>query len=368
VAVAKPRGFPRFVASIGLAFAGLFGILILMKGMREQSRAGEVVNGAYSLDMLQRAEGPCEFYLATEQKNGLPVTVKLLKPEYALNQAVAEAFLQTPRALQPIKHPNLPEILGIETDDTGIPFVVEEHVEGMPLSNELERFGRGMPLGPALDLVLQILSAVGMAHERGVVHGRLSPRSVVLERREDKKIVRVLDFCGASLAVALGTGAKGGAAADYLAPYLSPEARADPKRIDPRSDVWSLGVMIFEVFTGQLPYPTDDKGELDLGRMRSLEEVSQEVPPHLRATVNACLSKAPGSRPPNAGDLRERLLEPPPRSSKPPQTWPGRKSKRPDAMRTSSPGRLSVDSVDPMAATVSADSGPHRIPPGKGNR
>lgn len=337
--------------------------------MREQSRAGEVINGEYSLEMLSRAEGACEAYLATDQKSGQPVTVKLLKPEFALNRNVAEAFLKTPRALIGLKHPNLPEVLKVDLDDTGIPFVVEEHIEGTPLSNELERYSRGMSLGPALDLVLHILAAVAAAHERGVVHGRLNPRSVFLERQGGSKVVRVLDFCGASVAGAVRDKTKGGISARHVLAYLSPEARNHPERIDPRSDVWSLGVIIFEVFSGTFPFQAGEGGEADYGRPRPLEEAAPEVPPHLCATVNACLSADPNSRPRDAADLRDRLLAPPPRTSKPPQTG-AKRSSQSDAMRTSSPGRLAVDRVDrvdPMAATVASDSGPHRLPPKRGD-
>ena len=313
-------------------------------GTRERSRAGEVINGEYSLEMLSRSEGVCEAYLAFNQKSGQPVTVKLLKPEFALNQPVAEAFLNTPKRLSGLKHPNLPEVLKIDLDDTGIAYVVEEHVEGTPLSNELERWGNGMPLGPAFDLVLQILAGVATAHERGVVHGRLNPRAVALERRGNRKVVRVLGFCGTRAVCEATQGSWSGVAAGNLLAYLAPEARMTPARVDARSDVWSLGLMVYEMLSGRLPFPEGAAGTVTIESHRPLQKVGQDLPPHICTTIDACLSVSPENRPRDSADLRDRLMAPPARTSKPAQTRSASGTelllREPPIIQTSRPGRL----------------------------
>ncbi len=321
---------------------------------RERSRTGEVINGEYSLEMLSRSEGVCEAYLATDQTSGQPVTVKVLKPEFALNPNVAQEFLNTPKSLSRFKHPNLPQVLKVDLDETGIPFVVEEHVEGTPLSNELERFGNGMPLGPAFDLIVQMLTAVAAAHERGVVHGRLNPRAVILERQGSRRVVRVLGFCGASAAADAIKGSWDGVAAGNLLAYIAPEARMVPARIDTRSDVWSLGVLVYELLSGRSPFPPHAGATAGI-ETRQLQEVAPDVPRHMCTTVNACLSVSPASRPKDAADLRDRLMSPPARTSQPPRPGSERLSQKPLAMRTSSPGRLPPERVDPLAATLAGD-------------
>src|ERR1700733_5980277 len=116
------------------------------------TRLGDVLNGAYELHELLSAQDSHEVYRATERKNGRGVRVKLLRAEFALQSEVVERFLRAPRSRQLVAHTSLPSVR-VASDDTGIPFVIEETVDGRPLDELIASFPQGVPLGLANHLL-----------------------------------------------------------------------------------------------------------------------------------------------------------------------------------------------------------------------
>ncbi|MFI5308749.1 MAG: hypothetical protein ACHQ53_15435, partial [Polyangiales bacterium] len=111
-----------------------------------ESRAGDVLGARYALDELLVTGEVYDTYLATDRKGGgKKLVVKLLRPELALRAKVVDGFVRTPKTLTELEHPNVARVIAVESDETGIPFVVEERVEGEPLSRSFSGFGEGMP-------------------------------------------------------------------------------------------------------------------------------------------------------------------------------------------------------------------------------
>jgi serine/threonine-protein kinase len=179
----------------------------------ESSRTGDLLNGIYELHEALATGADSDTYRATDTRRGSSVQVTLLKAELALRAGAVERFLELPRALSGLRHPHVAQTLGIELDETGIPFVVQEDVKGEPLAKALAGFPQGMPLGVAVAVLSPVIDAVAAAHALSLVHGRLG--------REQIQLVRT---AGSSV------------------PKLSGFGRA-PEGVDATSDVWALGAL-----------------------------------------------------------------------------------------------------------------------------
>ena len=105
-----------------------------MGAAAHETRTGELLNQAYELHEVLESEGVCDIYRATDRKRARVVRIRLLRPEFALQSGVVQSFLHAPKTLTGLRHPNVSQVLAVESDDTGIPFVVEEHVEGESLA------------------------------------------------------------------------------------------------------------------------------------------------------------------------------------------------------------------------------------------
>ena len=122
-----------------------------MQAVARKARSGELINETYELKERLETSALAETYRATERDSGRVVRIKLLRPELALQSGAVEAFLRAPRTLHATRHPNLAQVLAIDTDATGIPFVVEESVEGESLARTMERsrwFGGSVMMVP----------------------------------------------------------------------------------------------------------------------------------------------------------------------------------------------------------------------------
>jgi eukaryotic-like serine/threonine-protein kinase len=236
----------------------------------ESSRSGDLLNDAYELHELLESDGDQHTYRATDTRNGSSVQIKLLRPELALQSGAVQRFLKVPKTLSGLRHPNLSQVIAIESDELGIPFVVEEHVQGEPLGNTVASFPQGMPLGVAINLLCPVVEAVAAAHERGVVHGRLQLAHVLLAKAGGNSVPKVTRF---GLA---------------------------PAGADARSDVWALGALLYQTLGGQT---IDRPG----ARHEPLDELAPHLPGELTDLVERCLREEPAARPASAVELRDAL-------------------------------------------------------------
>ncbi len=263
--------------------------------------------------------GMGEVYLAEDGRLGRKVALKTLPPEMAADPERRARFEREAKVVAALNHPNIVTIHSEEEHD-GASFYTMEHVEGEVLS-ELIPEG-GMTLSRLYDVAVPLSDALAAAHEKGITHRDLKPANVMVTKEGR---IKVLDFGLAKLADTPGSGAVAGAddvTATVTAPmtvegkilgtvtYMSPE-QAEGKPVDPRSDVFSLGVLLYEMATGQKPFGGDSNLSTLTAILRDtpreIGELNPSLPPQLGRIVQRCLAKEPSRRYQTALDVRNEL-------------------------------------------------------------
>jgi eukaryotic-like serine/threonine-protein kinase len=225
------------------------------------------------------------------------VALKLIQHGPSLE--LAERLFREAKAAARANHPAIVTVFGYGTDhDTGLHYLAMERLLGEDLATRLLRSGR-LPLPDALRIGADVADALASVHEAGVVHRDLKPANVFLAsygRRVDE--VKLLDF-GVARQFDLQTLTATGEIVGTLA-YMAPEQLMDPKRVDPRSDIYALGVMMFESLVGRLPYTATGLGELAQRVMTEdgprPESIEVELPPDVVQLLIRCLRRLPRDR------------------------------------------------------------------------
>src|SRR5581483_9297609 len=209
--------------------------------------SGDLVAGRYELEELVGTGGMSSVFRARDRQLERRVAIKILHEHYADDPEYLERFRREARAVARLSHPNIVTVID-RGDDDGRQFIVFEHVEGENLKELVLRSGR-LPVRRALELALAVADGLAFAHDHGLVHRDVKPQNVLLSRDGD---VKVTDFgIARSLHVehgvtqtgtVLGTG-------DYLAPE-----QASGKSVSPATDVYSLGVVLWELLAGDVPF------------------------------------------------------------------------------------------------------------------
>jgi tetratricopeptide (TPR) repeat protein len=255
--------------------------------------------GPYRLLREVGGGGMGTVYEAEDTRLGRRVAVKLLPPEYSRDRKAKERFLREARAAAGVDHPNLCTVHDVGESD-GRLYIVLSFYEGETLR---ERIRRGpLPLAEARDVAIQVARGLVRAHEAGIVHRDIKPANVMLTRRGEAKI---LDFGIARLqgdeASLTRTGASWGTPA-----YMSPEqARGEP--VDARTDVWSLGALLYEMIVGRRPFGGESLEAVVSAILTQepepLERVRPDVPEDLARIVERALTKEPAERYADATEL-----------------------------------------------------------------
>jgi serine/threonine protein kinase len=202
-----------------------------------------------------------EVYAAAPVTGGPRVAVKVLRSEFLLEPDVLRRFLEEGRTCIRLTHPNIVRVFDCVQAEDGSPYIVMELLEGVPLSAYTDNGGR-VPVAQAVPILQGILAGLAAAHASGVVHRDLKPENVFLTRDpEGTFVAKLLDFGVAKVMDAAGgmgnrtrTGMLLGTPA-----YMSPEQVRNAKDVDPRADLWSAGVMFYEMLTGRCAFdaPTE---------------------------------------------------------------------------------------------------------------
>jgi serine/threonine-protein kinase len=243
-------------------------------------------------------------WAARDAKRGEAVALKFVKNMGAGRPDVRRRFLREARAASLLNHPNVVRIQEILELEDGSPVLVMDLLNGRSLGEHLKRVGL-IPL-PELGAILQpVVDAVGAAHARGIIHRDLKPDNIFLvDTTDGRREVRVLDFGAAKLTAAAGDAAVTGGGdltrtGDMIGTpfYMSPE-QAFGDDIDGRTDVWSLGVILFECLTGRRPFDAENGGQL-LKRILSGEipPLDARLPEDVRELVVSMLAKDRNARP-----------------------------------------------------------------------
>src|SRR5579872_5324218 len=245
-------------------------------------------------------------YRAYDEMLHRDVAVKVVKKDARLDSSISQNLLHEARASSSLSHPNICTIHDVgETD--GELYIVMELVEGKSLYAMIA--GAGLPPESVMRYGAQIASALARAHDRGIVHRDLKAANIVVTA---EGLVKVLDF---GLAKRVGGGifdaptmsfstVQGASSVSGTLPYMAPEVlRGDAA--DPRSDLWALGVVLYELASGHLPFEGRTGFEISSAIMREIPKpLGPPVPPGLWAVIQRCLAKEPLQRYQTAGEVQ----------------------------------------------------------------
>ncbi len=268
---------------------------------------GEVLASKYRLEELLGSGGMGHVYRAVNQHVGRAVAIKVLRSEHAQNAMVKDRFLREARAANLVRHPNVVDVLDIGEEDGGAPFIVQELLEGEDLAHLVARRGGKLPIDEVCDLLVLVIDAVAEAHLRGVVHRDIKPENVFLAKTpRGPAVPKLLDF-GISKVRAPDLRATEVGLMMGTPAYMAPEQIQGARDADPRSDVWALGVMMFELIAGRMPFDAQDAPQLFVliatRDAPTLLEVRADVPPAISRVVERCLRRRPDERYPSAAEL-----------------------------------------------------------------
>lgn len=240
-----------------------------------------------------------------------PIAIKILKQEYADNEEAVTRFLQEARAGALLRGKSVAQVLDIGRLESGPPFMVTELLSGRDLQELLDAQGR-FPVSTALQLMKDICSAVGEIHQCGIVHRDLKPANIFLSRDANgEPLIKLLDF---GIAKRLDGNDLNDTKNSLGSPhYMAPEQIVSSKAVDEQADIWSLGIVLFELLTGRVPFDADtipaQCAQVLNSPCPNPSEFAPEISPQLCAVILRCLEKEPAARYSTALELRRALDE-----------------------------------------------------------
>ncbi|MDP9034411.1 MAG: protein kinase, partial [Myxococcota bacterium] len=288
-------------------------------------RAGDVLAGKYRVERVLGVGGMGVVVAAHHLQLDDRVALKFLLPAALGNPDAIARFAREARAVVKIKSEHVARVIDVGTLESGAPFIVMEFLEGRDLAAWLRQCGP-LPVEQAVDFVLQASEAIAEAHALGIVHRDLKPANLFVVRGPDGlPSIKVLDF-GISKLTALG--ALGPDLATTKTStimgspfYMSPEQMRTPKDVNAQADIWALGVILFELLSGQPPFVGDTFAEvctkITVERPTPLRRLRPDAPARLEAALGRCLEKDRARRYGNVAELAHALREFAPEGARP---------------------------------------------------
>jgi len=256
-------------------------------------QSGDLIAGRYELEELLGTGGMSSVFRAHDRQLERRVAIKILHEHYAQDPEYLERFRREARAVARLSHPNIVTVID-RGDDDGRQYIVFEHVEGENLKELVLRTGR-LPVRRALELALGVANGLSFAHDRGLVHRDVKPQNILLSSEGE---VKVTDF-GIARSLHMDHGVTQTGTVLGTAEYLAPE-QASGKPVSPATDVYSLGVVLWELLAGDAPFVGENFVAVALRHVNepapSLHERRPDVSPRLAAAVDRSLAKDPARR------------------------------------------------------------------------
>jgi len=266
-------------------------------------QVGEVIGGRFRIDRVIGVGGFGEVAAATHVELRQPVAIKIMKDELVGDTEIIERFLREARAVAVLRTDHVCRVLDVARTDDGTPYIVMDLLDGSDVGAMLKK--APLPVATAVDFAVQACVALAEAHPRGIVHRDLKPPNLFVTRRADgSSLVKLLDFGVAKAADELRL--THSMAMLGSPQYMSPEQLTTPKDVDARTDIWSLGVTLYQMISGRLPFPSAQIGELAV-MITTQPPAPIDVAPGLRAVIMRCLEKDRSARFPDVGALAAAL-------------------------------------------------------------
>ena len=280
---------------------------------RQGQRKGDFLAGKYLLEDCLGVGGMGEVYRATNVSLGRKVAIKLLSPEYVHIEEDVLRFLREARAAAAVRHSNVVDVLDVARDDDGTPFIVQELLSGEDLERYLRTRNGRLSAEEALEIMIPVADAVAAAHAQNVVHRDLKPANIFLSRDRNKITPKVLDFGACLFPTIAERSAKEVRMLIGTPHYMAPEQIVSKQDVDARSDVWALGVILYELLVGETPFEAETANAvLQLVKTRDvppLRERAKDAPFDLEALIARCTKRDRLARYADAGALHEDMLE-----------------------------------------------------------
>ncbi|MGZ3420155.1 MAG: serine/threonine-protein kinase [Polyangiales bacterium] len=254
-----------------------------------QPRPGTLVTPSVRLARQLGQGGMGSVWLADHLTLHSQVVVKFMSAELASEPESVSRFSREAAAASQVRSPHVVQIFDHGVTAEGLPFIVMELLEGQDLARHLARVGR-LPREEVVAIVTQIAKALAKAHGRGIVHRDIKPENVFLVREEGETIVKLLDFGIAKTADPMNATRTGAMIGTPF--YMSPEQSLGARSIDFRSDLWSLGVLVFQLATGARPFVGETIGALTLAIHHGPIPVPSSLVPELGPSFDAWFARA----------------------------------------------------------------------------
>lgn len=260
---------------------------------------GDVIAGKYELKRPIGEGGMGIVFAANHKQLGTQVAIKILRDEVLADPEAVARFDREARAAASLDSPHVLRIFDVGRLESGVPYMVSELLDGVDLGVELDR-RKQLPLAEAAAYVAQAAEAMAAAHARGVIHRDLKPTNLFLTRPSGRTVLKILDF-GISKVIDDANGKMTTTQSAFGTPlYMSPEQVRSTKTVDHRTDVWSLGVIFYELVTGTMPFRGETLTAVAVSiTVDPLEPPSHrnpELPKEIDVIVATALAKAPEDR------------------------------------------------------------------------